>query len=510
MLRWLVRRGFWNAVALLKFKAAKPRDIPLPPATRHVIEPTPMARAIRGIPLRNVMVCASADIPAEERVRKSTLFYRVQVWLYSRYSPMQRGLPSIDADPQVALDRALTRRHRRLFRAPEMPAEYLGSPDLGSLAVRGPFACYTTRADDGTWEWDLRLLNDYKHHPGLLKIGCRVAFDLDPLRRSLRARRIECALGSVTPSHPDWNQAGKIALCAASTHVSLVRHFNWVHLAGGAQLALATRNSLSPNHPLFRLLWPHIFATMHSNDIVTRGQMSRGGDFDTIFSFTFEGMCRLFDETHLLYRHQVNDPEVDGDARGVRGAGFDTPTQDNLEELFAVMHRYARNYLEVYYPRTSAVGPRSVNNDTELLFWLEELNERVPNGVGVTPGEVTWDSLARLLAQLLYLVTAQHEILGSYMWDYQLWTHRQPARVYEHFQPEPLDVYQRLLNANFTLNVRRRALMNDFTALALDNRAKNAMRRFQDELVALQATNASRPRPVWRLDPRDLEVNINA
>ena len=38
------------------------------------------------------------------------------------------------------------------------------------------------------------------------------------------------------------------------------------------------------------------------------------------------------------YRHIVNDPETDGNSRGVRGAGFDTPTQENLEALFNVMH----------------------------------------------------------------------------------------------------------------------------------------------------------------------------
>ena len=118
--------------------------------------------------------------------------------------------------------------------------------------------------------------------------------------------------------------------------------------------------------------------------------------------------------------------------------------------------------------------------------------------------------MARLLARQLYLVTVQHEILGSYMWDYQLWTHRQPARIYEDFRREPLDVYQRLVNANFNLNVHRRALMDDFTYLALDDRAKAAMDQFQSELGELQADMNSPPRAVWRLDPRDLEVNINA
>ena len=509
-LSWRVRRWFWNLIAWGKFATNRPLDIPAPPGKRRVIAPKPMIEAIPEVPLHNVMVCARADIPRDERVRRNTLFYRVQVWLYSVFSPMQSGLPPIDSDPQVALKQAYTRPRRRLFRAPELPAEYLGTPDLGSLAVRGPFAGYTMRVDDSTWVWDLRMLDDYQHHPGLLKIGSRVLFDRDPVRRSLRARRIECALGSIEPTDPLWTEASKIALCAASTHTSLVRHFDWVHLAGGAQLAIATRNRLSAGHSLCRLLWPYIYGTQQSNDIVTRGQMARGGDFATIFSFTYGGMCRLFDDGYLSYPHLVNDPEADGEARGVRGAGFDTPTQDNLEALFDVMHRFVCNYLAIYYPRNSATGADAVHNDAETLAWLEELNTLVPNGVGVNPDDVTWNSFARLLARQLYLVTAQHDILGSNMWDYQLWTHRQPARVYEDFRREPLDVYQRLVNANYNLNVHRRSLMDDFTHLALDYRAKAVMLQFQSELATLQAAMDSQPRAVWRLDPRELEVNINA
>jgi arachidonate 15-lipoxygenase len=495
----------------LKFRVNKPIDIPLPPTRRRVIEPVPMYDAVPEVPLGNVMVCARAQIPKDERSLWNTMFYRLQVWLYSTaFTPMQPGLPPIDADPQVALMRAFTGLRRTCFRAPELPAEYLGSPDLGSLAVRGPYACYTARVDEATWAWDLRVLDDYQHHAGLLKIGSRVLFRIDPLRRSLQAYRIECALGGIEPTDPLWDRACKIALCAATTHLSLVRHFNWVHLAGGAQLAIATRNRLSAGHPLCRLLWPYIYATQQSNDIVTRGQMVRGGDFETIFSFTFVGMCRLFDDTYPAYPHRVNDPEADGDARGVRGAGFDTPTQDNLEALFDVLHRFVRNYLQIYYPRNADTGAGAVHGDAEVLAWLEELNARVPNGVGVSPDDVTWDKLARLLAGQMYLVTVQHEILGSCMWDYQLWTHRQPVRVYEDFRREPLDVYQRLVNANYNLNVHRRALMDDFTRFALDYRAKAAMLQFQSELAQLEAATDSHPGAVWRLCPSGLKVNINA
>ena len=216
-------------------------------------------------------------------------------------------------------------------------------------------------------------------------------------------------------------------------HLSLVRHFNWVHLAGGAQLAIATRNSLPENHPLFRLLWPYIFGTLQSNDMVTRGQMAPGGDFETTFSFTFRGMCDLFDDTYEQYEHSVNDPETDGDRRQVRGQKFDTPTQQNLEDLFDVIHRFVRDYLEIFFPE-NATGAKDIRNDTATLAWLRELNTLLPNGVGVDPEKFRWKDFARMLVGQLYLVTVQHEILGSFMWNYQLWTHRQPARIYDDFR----------------------------------------------------------------------------
>lgn len=509
MLRWFLRRGFWNLWAWGKFAASKPLNIKEPQPTQPRIVPKRMIDAIPEVPLRNVKVCPYADIPKDERNWVHSTAYRVQVGLYTFCSPMQQGLPRIDTDPQAALKRAFNGLRRISFPAPELPAEYLGSPDLGSLAVRGPFACYTKRVGDAHWEWDLLTLNNYEHHPGLVKIGSRVLFREDSVQHSLVADQIDCALGNIKPSDAEWDQACKIALCAASTHLSLVRHFNWVHLAGGAQLAIATRNRLSVNHPLCRLLWPYTFGTQQSNDMVIRGQMVRGGDFETTFSFTFDGMCHLFDDAYLEYQHSVNDPEVDGTSRGVRGVRFDTPTQTNLEELFDVMHRFVGNYLEIYYPRNPN-GTNAIRGDYEVMAWLDELNSLLPNGVGVTRSNVTWDTLARMLAGQLFLVTAQHEILGSFMWNYQLWTHRQPARIYDDFRPEPLDVYQRLVNANYNLNVRRRALIHNFDRLALDYRAKAAMLQFQTDLAVLQLTMDSRPRAVWRVYPRDLKVNINA
>ncbi|MCY7305639.1 MAG: hypothetical protein LH632_05720, partial [Rhodoferax sp.] len=351
----------------------------------------------------------------------------------------------------------------------------------------------------------------HEHRDGLRILGATVLFKLNSTRRALEAFQIDSSLGTSRPQDSNWELAKKLALASATTDMSLVRHWNGVHLIAGSYLAIATRNQLPAAHPLSELLWPYLFGTQHSNDITTRGQMVPGGEFETIFSFTMAGIGHLFDESFAAYRFVVNDPEADAQRRQIPGAGFDTPSLDNLQALFDVMHAHARSTLQIYFPdRPAASATDTIRADAAIGAWLDELNTLIPNGVEVTRADVSFDSLARLAARFIYLATVQHELLGSYIWNYQLWTHRQPVRVYKTGQREPLDVYQRLVNANYNLNVTRRALMYDFTYLVDDVPAQAAMRKFVRELDTLQATMEQQPWAVWKMYPRSLKVSINA
>ena len=521
-LRWFFRKWFWVVLAWFKAFANKPMLIPMPVNTgpgQPPLVPVPLSLAIPGLPIDKVLACQAQDIPQDERSASKTGFYKLQVWLYSACSPMQAGLPSVSTDPDQALARSFTWLHRTRFGPPTLPAEYLGSPELGALAVRGPYACYTRRCADGRFEWDLQSVGDFAHHEGLVKLGARVVFEVERTQRVLRAVAIESSLGHSVPGDAGWELAKRLALCSATTHLSLVRHFNWVHLAVGAHLAIATRNRLPAAHPLLRLLWPYVYATQQSNHTVTRGQMLRGGDFDTTFSFSFEGMCNLFDSSYGACDFRMNDPQADAQARQVLDQGFDTPTERNLAALFELMLEHAREYLALYYPIAAqgsaqgsafSSGGEGLRGDAALVAWLDELNRLVPNGVGMRSADLSFDGLARLVASCIYMASAQHEILGGFLWNYQLWTHRQPIRVYASGQPEPMDVYQRLVNANFNLNVRRRALIGDFGYLALDPQAAACLQRFSQRLESLQQAMEREPWAVWKLYPRALKVNINA
>src|SRR5262249_39756402 len=146
--------------------------------------------------------------------------------------------PSINGDPEEALDQAYRGLRRRMFDAPDLPPEYEGSPDLGSLAVRGPYSIYLQRVKDVKgekhewYEWNFKDLEQYGHHKGLYNLGVRVLFRVDSTSKRLHECEIETPdLGKSQPGEPSWPLAKKLALSAATNHISLVRHFNWVHLA---------------------------------------------------------------------------------------------------------------------------------------------------------------------------------------------------------------------------------------------------------------------------------------
>jgi arachidonate 15-lipoxygenase len=278
-----------------------------------------------------------------------------------------------------------------------------------------------------------------------------------------------------------------------------------VHLAAGAAFAIATRNNFPAAHPLRRLLWPHMFGTQYSNQIVTSGQMARGGDFET-FSFTQRGMCKLFEETYDQYDITVLDPERDAERRGIRNAGFDTPALSNRQALFDVMQAHALRYLRIYYDSDERLCA-----DPSFEGWVEELNRLVPNGVSKLLGDhIRIERAARLIAAFIYMAAVEHEILGTGLWNYQLWTNVQPVRIYRNDQHETLDVYQRLVNANFNLNVSRTRLMHDFGYLALDRKGADAFRLFRYELQTLQEKMEQEPFAHWKIYPNMLEANINA
>lgn len=499
---WFLRRTFWNRFMIFKFRHNRPLTIPVP-AAEAPIGQVPIQDKFPDVVIPSVFV--AERIPRDERQRAGLLFCKLQAWLNRRFSPMHPGVGEVDEQPDVALRAAYTRAHRRCFPAPLRPGAYEGEVDLGHLAVASPYACYLEQDGQGGLRWDLTSLDAFESHPGLRSPAALVEFTLDPSAKYPRATRIDCELGSSSPGDADWAQATRIAMCGLSTHLSLVRHFNWVHLVCGDPMALATRNHLPVEHPIRRLLQPHVYATQSSDQMVTFVQMTRDGDFENTYGLTHDGVCDLFEATSGDFDLRRIDPSADNERRGLNGASFETPALENRLSIMNVIRDHVSRYLALYY------DDDVLARDGAYESWLRALRQQIPHGVdeiaGASPSVA---GAVELIATFIYLVTVEHEIVDSGVWNYQLWSDVQPPRVYANGQRLPLDVYQRMVSANFNFQIPRTMLMVDFSSLALDERGASAFKTFLDELGALQRKIDREPAACWRIEPRNLKANINA
>lgn len=539
-LQWTIRKGFWNFVAKRKYK----RNIPM--VVDHLyrmpvrLQLIPLVQVYPSIPLSDIRI---ADHPLQDEGRAKRgplrrllmrlypnffpeeLLMRVFAWLCTtRCSPMQPGRPEIPADPYAALERAYTKGHRRTvmensaalnldpkrtLRPPALPAELEHVPDLGMLALRGPYAGYLKRVNGlrAQYEWDLRELSSYESHADLYEPWAHVLFEFHEEDASLKPCRIECQLGTIVPDNPNWPLASRIAVCAATTHTALVRHWTWAHLIGGELFAFATRKQLTESHPLSRLLWPHMVGTHASNRLAALGQLAPGGDFEAVYSLTYKGLCHLISKSTATFQLGVFDPREDWHRRGIRGI-VPTPTLDNCKRLFRTMQAHAHRYLRLYYT------DEAIRYDEHIQNWIGELDRLLPNGVGLSPVKLGCASLANLVAKFMYMECVHHDQVGGHCWNYQLWADTHPVRVYRDHRRVPEDVYQRLVNSNYILNIVRTPLLSDLTNLARkDERmeeAKRVFRVFTDRLRTLEYAMDREPWAPWKLYPSHLEVNINA
>ena len=526
-LQWTLRKGFWNFIATRKYRKATPQNVTTIAPTSFQLNLVPLNKTYPTIPITDIRV--AERVPEDEERTSDEGKMRRLAWLYTAMSPMQAGRPATAVDPYQALDGAYTKRHRltvlkqaatltlnpqRTLRPPTLPTELQGVPDLGMLAMRGPYAGYLRKVPNrsDSFEWNLEELGSYSHHFDLYAPWAHVLFKADPLHRTLTAVHIRCEIGSIRPSHADWPLAQRIAICAATTHTALVRHWTWTHLIGGEYFSAATRNHLPSDHPLCHLLWPHMVGTHASNRLATLGQLVPEGDFEAIYSLTYSGLCQLVGKAGQGFNLRSCDPEEDARDRGLLNSGLPMQTFSNCRRIFRVMLAHAERYLRLYY--TDA----QLRADQPIGKWLAELNRLLPNGLGLASASLTCAELARVVARLIYLVSVHHEQVGTQLWNYQLWPHTHPVRVYRDGRRVPEDVYQRLVNSNYILNVVRAPLLQDYTQLALNEpacpgrqrRAQAAFARFRLDLTRLQRKMDRTPWAPWALYPADLEANINA
>ena len=484
----------------------KPANITAPKPNEGIIKAIPMRVKHPKIPID---ILTYDRIPRDESKLVTRFFVALQLFLNRLFPAMQRNLPEIDSDINKAFDKALIPKYGKAFRTPVLPPNYKGEgkPELEDLAIQSPYSVFLERDAAGVLQWDFREIGKFEHQRDLCSLGVRVVFAEDIENQRIEAQEIwDPENGVVRRGDKAWAHSKNLAVCAATTHMALTRHFNYIHLVSGTQWDIVTRNTLPSDHPIYRLLWPSMYNSIYSNHGNTRVQLNPNGDYVNMFSFSYDGLTSYFNTMHKKYDIAMIDPVADWERRGLAGSQFLCPTQDNLTEVFGLMHRHAQRYVNTYYSSDDAL-----QNDEHVRRWLSALGGLVPNGVGHFVGDkLTRDGLARMIGGYINEGNSVHDMVGTTLWDYQLWVDKNPLRIHRDGKRLPVDVLQRAINNNFALQIVRAPLLANYQAVALDQNGAALFTRFYEECRALQERYDKDPTGPWRMEPKNLEINMNA
>lgn len=166
----------------------------------------------------------------------------------------------------------------------------------------------------------------------------------------------------------DWMRAKLWVQTADVTHHELIAHLADTHLAMEV-FAVATPRQLPVNHPVYRLLRPHLQFLLAIN---TRGNevlLSERGAIDQLLAPTREASLRLINKAYRDRPFSDYALPKDLHRRGVEADVLpDFPYRDDARLLWEAIERYVSRFLQRYYRDDQAV-----TSDPYLSAWAAEL-----------------------------------------------------------------------------------------------------------------------------------------
>jgi arachidonate 15-lipoxygenase len=186
--------------------------------------------------------------------------------------------------------------------------------------------------------------------------------------------QLEAGGKTFTPADgDDWMRAKLFVQVADVTQHELITHLCYTHLAMEA-IAISTPRQLPENHPVYRLLRPHLKFLLAIN---TRGNailLSEGAAIDNLMAPTRAVSLSLINKAF----RQKSFPDYafprDIQQRGVTAEFIsDFPYRDDAQLLWCAIYNYVSAYLNQYYASDAVVVA-----DSYLQAWAAELGAPLP------------------------------------------------------------------------------------------------------------------------------------
>lgn len=204
-----------------------------------------------------------------------------------------------------------------------------------------------------------------------------------------------------------WTIA-KLAVNVCDTlHHQLIAHLCRTHLVV-EPFILATMRQLAPEHPVRKLLRPHMEGTAAINESAAKTLVQKDGPVDRILAGDLSAGVRLVSEFMRNVSFNGSMPDKELETRGMMHDTLKMPYRDDALQHWDALNEWVLSYLSLFY-----TSPDAIADDKELQNWADEVVDPSRgmvvdfgnNGDGVIR-DVKY--LARAVSYIIFASSVQH------------------------------------------------------------------------------------------------------
>jgi hypothetical protein len=332
-----------------------------------------------------------------------------------------------------------------------------------SAVMKSPQA--SMLSSKAAYEVDISYLSKYDVRKGYERYGAIAYFNEAKEAIGIwccHGSKVVMAADSNADNRDEWVHAMATFRSAMCLSVTFKEHLAFTHMIVANSVHLALRETLSPTHPLRRLLKPHCFHVANVNMAASPSLLVVNGLAFHIFGITKNDYLRAFVDCVDSFKFETFPQMVESRQLTTDDCEQLPFIKDGLE-YWHLLHEYVSSYLSIFYPG----GDNDLRQDAELLSYWSHVTTTGPSlglGVGGSSLTLSFSTLIDQLVHFIFAVTAGHEFYGSIV-EYLVSPNVMPAKLAINKDTSDLQTFHLALALISLTGNRMPSLINDWSHL---------------------------------------------